>query len=79
MPVVMMYFMSFVKAFSKFGRWADLALGLVVLGLGVFWNSPWVIAGGVFSILAFSFNLNGWVQRKSLSFAQARVAARRKR
>jgi len=79
MPVVMMYFAGFVKAFSKFGRWADLMLGLAVLGFGIYWASPWVIAGGAFSIAAFAFDLNGWVQRKSMAFAQARVSARRKR
>lgn len=79
MPVVMMYFAGFVRAFSKFGRWADLTLGLVVMGLGLLWSSPWLMAGGAFSILAFAVDLNGWVQRKSLAFAQARVSARRKR
>jgi len=79
MPVVMMYFAGFVKTFSKFGRWADLSLGLLVVALGIHWSSPWLIAGGAFSIVAFAVDLNGWVQRKSLAFAHARVAARRKR
>ncbi len=76
MPILMIYFMGFVKLFSKFGRYADLALGLVVAGLGVYWSSPITIALGAFSIAAFAFDLNGWVQRRSMAFAQARVSRR---
>lgn len=79
MPIVMMYFMGFVKAFSKFGRYADLVLGLVVVSLGIYWSSPLTMGLGAISLLAFAFDLNGRVQRKSLAFAQARVASRRKR
>ena len=79
MQVVMIYFMGFVNMFARFGRYADLVLGLVIAGLGLWWSSAWMVGTGVFSLAAFAFDLNGWVQRRSIAFAHARVVARRNR
>lgn len=77
MQVVALYFMGFARSFAKLGRWADLAIGLVLIAFGIFWSNYWMIGGGVFSLFASALNLNGWVHNKSMTYAQSR--ARRKR
>lgn len=78
MSVLALYLRKFIMGFAKFGRWADLALGLVVIAAGFAWNSTWMIVAGVVSIFAFAFNLNGWIQKKTLSFAQSRISPRKR-
>lgn len=75
----MVYLMGFIQKFTKYGRWCDLALGLVMIGLGVLWHSPLTMALGGFGVISFAIDLNGMIQRRSMAYAQARVAARRKR
>lgn len=79
MPVFMLYLMGFVQKLTKYGRWTDLVVGLVTLSLGVYWGSTWTMAFGALGILSFAVDLNGMIQRRTMSFAHSRAMARRRR
>lgn len=78
MPLFMMYLMGFVQKFTRYGRWADLALGLVMISLGVYWRSPWTAGFGMLGVVSFAIDLNGMIQRRTLAFAHARAIARKR-
>lgn len=78
MSVFALYLRSFIMKFATYGRYADLLLGLIVVGYGFYTMSWWIIALGIFSLFAFAVNLNGWIQRKAVESAQKRMLARRK-
>lgn len=69
-----------ILKFSKFGRYLDLILGLVMLGLAWYWQSWITAAFGAFSVAMFAINLNGIIQNKAMNMAvgvaQKRQAAR---
>lgn len=78
MPVFMMYVMGFVQKMTRYGRWADLVLGLVMIGLGIYWRSPWTVALGVVGIGSFAIDLNGMIQRRTMAMAHARMISRKR-
>lgn len=79
MPIFMVYLMGFIRKFTKYGRWCDLTLGLVMVGLGLLWHSPLTMAFGGLGIVSFAVDLNGMIQRRSMAYAMSRVSTRRKR
>lgn len=69
-----------VLKFSRYGRYLDLILGVVMLALAWYWQS-WITAAlGSFSIAMFAINLNGMIQNKAMNMAvgvaQKRQAAK---
>lgn len=72
----MVYLMGFVEKLTKYGRWTDLAFGLITIALGYYWSSPWTMAFGALGIVSFAVDLNGIIQRRTMAFAQARVSRR---
>ena len=66
-----LYVNGFIQSFTKYGRYADLVLGLVVLGLAFHWHS-WLAAGcAAVSLVAFATDFNGWVQRRAQAWAHS--------
>lgn len=67
---------SMIMKFTKYGRYLDLVAGVGLLALAWYWQS-WVTAGfGVFSLAMFAINLNGIIQKRTMSMAVG-VHARR--
>lgn len=77
MPIFLVYLIGFIKKFTLFGRYLDLSVGVVMMGLGIWWQSPWTMFFGALSIAAFAFDLNGWVQRRSMAYAQSKMIRRK--
>lgn len=73
----MVYVMGFIEKLTKYGRWTDLAFGLITIAFGIYWSSYWTMAFGALGVLSFAIDLNGMIQRRSMAFAQARVSRRR--
>lgn len=69
---------STVTHVSRFGRFTDLAVALITLGLGIWWSNFWLIGGSAIGFLAFAFNLNAHVQRVAMNWA-FRSASKRRR
>jgi hypothetical protein len=65
---------STILRFGDFARWADLALGIITISLGIYWELWWVICLGIFSLFAFAINLNGkiqnWAKGKATNYVE---------
>ena len=71
-------FRSIVMALTKHGRIADLFVGFLLVGLGVHYLSPWLIASGALAFLTYSIDVNGFVQRWTMNRMLALAATRRR-
>lgn len=73
---IKLFIRNVIMRFGRIARWADLVLGLGTIGAGIYWQLWWMIALGVFSLVAFAFNLNGriqtWAQAKAVKHVQKR-------
>ena len=65
---------SAILRFGNFARWADLALGIISILLGIYWELWWLVGLGIFSFFAFAINLNGkiqnWAKGKAINYVE---------
>ena len=57
---------TIVMALTKHGRLADLFVGFVLVGVGAYLSSPWIVASGALAFFTYSIDLNGIVQRYTM-------------
>lgn len=69
---------SLIMTLTKHGRIADLVAGFVLIGLGVHYASPWLIASGGLAFFTYSIDVNGFVQRYTMNRMLLRAATRRR-
>lgn len=65
---------TFVLRSSRFGRFADLALGAGMLIYGILFSSMLAVGCGIFGLVAFAIDLNGRVQRGIIGWAERKAA-----
>ncbi|MFZ3481741.1 hypothetical protein [Sphingomonas sp. 3-13AW] len=63
---------------TKHGRIADLLVGFILIGVGVQYASPWIVASGALAFLTYSIDLNGIVQRFTMKRVLTRPSAQRR-
>jgi len=73
-----LFLRSIVLTLTKHGRIADLFVGFVLVGMGVHYVSPWLVASGALAFLTYSIDLNGLVQRYTMTRMLSLAAARRR-
>lgn len=78
MSPFVLIFRSIIMALTRHGRIADLMLGFLMIGIGVHFSNPWIVASGGLAFLTYSINLNGMVQRFTMNRVMALAAIHRR-
>ena len=73
-----LFLRSIILTLTKHGRIADLFVGFVLVGMGVHYVSPWLVASGALAFVTYSIDLNGFVQRYTTNRMLTLASARRR-
>lgn len=73
-----LFLRSIILTLTKHGRIADLFVGFVLIGMGVHYASPWLVASGALAFVTYSIDLNGLVQRYTMNRMLTLATSRRR-